>query len=433
MSNTSLRRQALYTALLFSLLLLLVPRAGYVNDVNYWVNWAIYIQKNGLSNIYQLPDNNYNPLYHYILWLFGKLAGSPGRIALYRHWLKGFTLLFDFGGAIWAASLVPGARSRRFELSLLLLLNFAYLYNTLIWEQVDAIYTFFAFGAVVLAVQQRTVSSLCLYVLALMAKTQAIIFLPPLLLLWVPQWWQRPGRLLQAGLAGAALALLIVAPFVWGGAQNGLPRIIEINRNSVNFNPFVSMNAYNFWQLLVAGPTTTSDLTVFAGLSYHNWGLLLFSGFSGLALWPLLRRGLRQLRRPMMAEPEPPAATVSEDFSVVLLSCGLIPVLFCFFNTQMHERYWHAALLFLAAYGFVRRDYLLYIMVSVGYFLNLEDLLHHLRPFRHNSIFFKAWFVATLFGLVIIIALIKLYRLAWWRAASAVIEVEIRPAANAGL
>ena len=108
MSEISLRRQAAYTALFFVLLLLLVPRAGYVNDVNYWVNWAIYIQKNGLSNIYQLPGNNYNPLYHYILWLFSKMAGSPGRIALYRHWLKGFTLLFDFGGAIWAASAGAG-------------------------------------------------------------------------------------------------------------------------------------------------------------------------------------------------------------------------------------------------------------------------------------------------------------------------------------
>ena len=121
------------------------------------------------------------------------------------------------------------------------------------------------------------------------------------------------------------------------------------------------------------------------------------------------------------------ADTPTEELAAVLLSCGLIPVFFAYFNTQMHERYWHAAVLFLGAYGLLRRDYLLYVLVSLGYFLNLEDLLHHLRPFRHNSIFFKAWFVATLFGLVIIIGLIKLYRLGTLRVGKHEGRQQVQP------
>lgn len=110
MATTSARQQALYLLLLFGMLVLLVPRAGYASDVSCWVKWASYSLKHGLSNIYQLPDNNYNPLYHYVLWAFGRLLGSPARIEHFRHSLKAVTLLFDFAGAGWAASLVGERR-----------------------------------------------------------------------------------------------------------------------------------------------------------------------------------------------------------------------------------------------------------------------------------------------------------------------------------
>ncbi|WP_375416336.1 hypothetical protein [uncultured Hymenobacter sp.] len=427
MTTYSLRQQAALTVLLFGMLLLLVPRAGHGGDVHYWYTWACYIFDYGLGNVYQVPDNNYNPLYHYILWAFGKLAGSKERIDHYRHWLKAFTLVFDFAGAFWAASLV-GERERRFGLVLVLLFNIGYLYNTLIWEQVDAIYTFFAFGAVVLAVQQRSVASLLCFVLALAAKTQAIIFLPPLLLLWAPQWWRRPSRLLLGGVGSAALLALLLAPFIWFGYDNYVPRIVAINLGATEVYPVVFMGAFNFWCLL---PThlslDLSDATVVAGLSYRGWGLGLFCGSSALALLPLLLATARQLRAGPRAAVAPfptplpppalPATDLAPDLALTLLSCGLIPLLFCFFNTQMHERYWHAAILFLAAYAFLRRDYLPYGLASAAYFLNLEGVLRYLNLLKYTSFFLRPWFSAALFALTIIICLVKLYRLATLRAA----------------
>ena len=410
----------------FGLLLLLVPRAGHANDVSCWVLWGSYILEQGLGNVYQLPvtANNYNPLYHYILWLYGLLMGSPARFLYYAHWLKGFTLLFDFAGALWAASLVR-ERERRFGLVLLLLFNIGYLYNTLIWEQVDAIYTFFAFGALVLAVRQRLVGSVLCLVLALLAKTQAIIFVPPLLLLWAPRGWHRPGQLLRAVLAGGALSTLLLAPFIWFSWENYLPRIIEMNTSVTAYFPVLSVNAYNFWHLIRPDslPMQVPDTLLAGGLRYRTWGLLLFLLSSALALLPLALLALRRLRQPppAAASLQSPAtaaaasASASSDLALTLLSCGLLPLLLSFFLTQMHERYWHAAVLLLAAYGFVRRDYLLYGLVSVAYFLNLEGVLQFLKLQNYKVLVFQPWFVAALFALAIVIGLIKLYRLTPWR------------------
>lgn len=424
MGVISLRQQVAYTVLLYALLLLLLPHAGYDGDMNFWLRWATYSFDYGLGNVYRIPDNNYNPFYHYILWLYGQLAGSVYRLQRYAHLLKAFTLVFDFAGAFWAASLVP-ERSRRFGLALVLLLNIGYLYDTMIWIQVDSIYTFFSFGAVVLAARQRPVASMLLYVLALASKTQAIIFLPPLLLLWGPQWWRQPWRLAQGLLASAALTTLLLAPFIWWSWENAVPRIIEINATAANLYPKLSLNAYNLWYLITEFQSLpeTSDLLPFAGLTFRKWGLLFFLTSSAVALLPLLVAAWRAWR-PRAAGPGP-----APSLLLVLLSCGIIPLLFTFFNTQMHERYWHPALLFLAAYGFVRRDYLPMVLMSVAYFLHLERGLQYLQLLNYDIFYFQPKFVAALFGLLIGLLLWKIYGLAPWRTGP-LPEAATHPAAR---
>ena len=186
-------------ALLFSLLVLLTPATGHRFDVQFWEMWATHMGAYGLGNAYTLANNNYNPLYQYVLYGYAKLAGSPQAITTYIHCLKAVTLLFDFGGAVLAVRYFGwGDGNQRFILSLLLLLNVGYLYNTVAWEQVDAIVSTLAFGSVVLALRQRPAASFVGFVLAINMKSQGIIFLPPLLLLWAPQWWQAPRRLVQA-------------------------------------------------------------------------------------------------------------------------------------------------------------------------------------------------------------------------------------------
>ncbi|OON70793.1 hypothetical protein [Hymenobacter sp. CRA2] len=416
-------RQSAYYFLLFVLLVLLVPQVGHPGDVGCWSFWACYMAEHGLGNVYEDPGNIYNPVYQYILWLYTQFTGNVETIKHYIHFVKAFVLVFDFAGAIWAASLVT-ERTRRFELSLLLLLNVGYLYNTLIWQQIDAIYTFWAFGAVVLAARQKAVWSALLYTMALSTKTQAIIFLPPLLLLWAPLWWQRPRRLLEAVGASALLLLALLVPFIWGAERSQLPRMIEMNFGVVDLVPVISANAFNFWALVAPDVDlmNTMDSEPFLGLTYKLWGLLLFFSFSAAVLMPLLVHAVRSILR---LRREGRSAAVAPSLPLALLSTGMVPLLFAFFNTQMHERYWHACILFLAAYGFLTRRYWPYVVASVAYFLNLEAVLRFLQLKKYSVLIFHPAFVGGLFGIVIVLGLVYLYRPVRWRREPALAEAPL--------
>jgi Gpi18-like mannosyltransferase len=398
----------LYT-LLFGLLLLLTPAASYQVDVQYWVDWATYMHAHGLGNAYRLAQNNYNPLYQYVLFGYAELAGSSKAITTYIHCLKAFTMLFDFGGAILVVRYFGwGDGNQRFILSLLFLLNVGYLYNTVAWEQVDAIVSTLAFVAVVQALRQRPVGSFSWFVLALNMKTQAIILLPPLLLLWVPQWRLAPRRLVQAVGLGAAVQVLLLLPFILSGT---LPLLGIVVRDAVDHYPNVSLNCYNLW-VFIFDDFVALDSQLYLGLSYKSWGLLNFCLASAFILLPLGLATLHKLRTRTTFGPA--------DYAWVLLSLGLIPLAFCFFNTQMHERYWHPALLLLGTYAVLTRRYALFGIFSLAYYLNMEAVLHYLGSFSHYpTLLFRPKLVATLFAAVLLGGTWQLYRLAspWaaWR------------------
>ncbi|AYA38625.1 hypothetical protein D3Y59_17155 [Hymenobacter oligotrophus] len=404
----STQQKALFL-LFYILLMLAVPHAGFKGDVDCWARWSDNILKEGLPNLYQYPDVNYNPLYPYVLWAYSKLMGTHEKIMHYPNALKYFTLLFDFAGAFAAVSLVKG-QERRFMLALLLLFNAGYMYNTLVWEQIDAIYTFFGFVAVLLALRGNTIFSVVCFLLALNTKAQAIIFLPPLLLLWLPQWLRAARRQVVPALGIAvALQVLILTPFIWFGSINYGPRIAYINLHAADMYPHLYMGACNLWTIIAPDSPLKvvenwTDLAVAHGLTYRQWGMLMFMGASAVALLPLLVlawRSWRANRRPERAE-----------LALVLLSFGIIPLLATYFNTQMHERYWHPAVLFLAAYGFLTRRYWLYVLLSAAYFLQLETIMQYLKLKKYTVLLFDKYFIAGLFTLLVLGAMVELY----WQA-----------------
>jgi len=397
--------------MLFVMLLLIVPRAGFLGDVDCWVRWGTHIHDQGLRNAYEHPGNNYNPFYHYVLWAYGKLLGTPEKIQRYRHALKAFTLLFDFAGAIMLAALAAPGRQRRFMLSLILLFNIGYLYNTLVWEQIDAILTFFIALAVVLALRNNITLSVLSYVLAFNVKMQAIIFLPPLLFLWLPLIRTRGIVIWRAVGAAIGLQLLILTPFVWLAERSGWPRLVDINLHAADMYPFISMSAHNLWTFIAPdGPfpliSAWDDTTVGAGgLTYRQWGLILFMAASVVALLPLLLLGLTAFRQRRQQY-------VVQEQALVLISFATIPLLFTYLNTQMHERYWHAAILFLGGYGFLTRRYGLLILVSVAYTIQLEAILRFLELKNYGTLLFNAWLNAAMFTVSIIWAIAETYRVA---------------------
>jgi hypothetical protein len=76
-------------------------------------------------------------------------------------------------------------------------------------------------------------------------------------------------------------------------------------------------------------------------------------------------------------------------------------VLFFFFNTEMHERYSHPAMVFLTAYMVYLRRYYLFTLFLLTYALNLEGAIHYFQLPDYNIFVFNPRFIGTLYVLFI--------------------------------
>jgi hypothetical protein len=140
----------------------------------------------------------------------------------------------------------------------------------------------------------------------------------------------------------------------------------------------------------------TPDATVFLFLSYKNWGLLVFFCVSFVALFALLKRSLRYLFG---------KEAFFVPLKLVIVTSALIPLLFFYFNTQMHERYSHPAMVFLILYAVIYKRIWPAILGSIAYLLNLEAVYKHMKLgndynlFVFNRLFISLLFLATILWL----------------------------------
>lgn len=388
--------------LITAVITFLTPVTGQLFDTSCWINWSTYAFNHGLAHVYK-SGTDYLPLYHYILYIYGSLQGSEENIIKNIHHLKLVTLCFEAGSALLLYHVLNEKFKNSWKallFSLMYFLNFAVLYNSIIWGQVDGIFTFFVFAAVFAAMKRKLFLSLLMFLLALNMKIQSVIFLPLVAALLLPVLKEyRFIRILMYVAALMIIQTLIVLPFALKGDIDSVWYTVY---GSVNRYPIVSMHAYNIWYLLVDGELPNiSDGILFANLSYLRWGQLMFfvTGFLSLA-WLL--------------KPIYKSVIDKKEFDItpdrVFITGALIALIFFYFNTQMHERYSHPAFIFLAAAALYTGRAIPYILASFAYYLNLEDLLRHFKTGNYNTLIFTADFNAIIYGLVIILLFIQLYR-----------------------
>lgn len=299
--------------LLYFFLVLFALTTGFNGDKLWWTDWCNLILKNGMGKLYE-GNIDYPPFYSLFLYLYVQIQGTSDEIVNNLHFLKAFTLIFDFAGAFLAISFVERSE-RKWLLPLFVLFNPAYLYNTHIWNQVDAILSALCLGAAVLALRQKIAWSMLIFLVALNTKLQSIIFLPPLLLLWLSVGY-KDFSLKRLGLG---FLLLLVAQYLIQGKIKSIP----------------------------------PDL--------------------------------------------------------VFLTMGMIALTFFFFLTEMHERYSHPALIMFYTYGFTKKRYLLIMLVSMAYFLNLEHVMQYLALKNYITLIFQPKLITGLFALAFVTGNIQLY------------------------
>lgn len=378
--------------LLGCILFLTAPNSAYLGDMEFWQSWARYIHQYGIGQIYTDPSCNYHPIWLMILnaetWLRGEWLLEGNHILVAKSW----PLFFDTLGALGVFLLIK-QREGKAWLPLVALLNIAYIYNSWIWFQVDSIYTAFSLFALAFMLRgQVAVAFICL-TLAINTKLQAIIFFPVFGLLLLP-FFKRPLLVASSLMLAVLVQGVILVPFWQAGT---LPQLWQVVTNAHHTWPFVSMNAYNLWFLLVPDPRYTSDGKLLAlGLTYKQVGFGLFLMFSTVTLLPLAHRCWLWLRTNSL-----PNLT---DAPLVMLSASTVTLVFFFFNTEMHERYSHPAILALFYYGALTRRWWLYGGCSVAYVLNL-DMIHNyfasLSPTSHMTVGYFYWLWISNTGLTV--------------------------------
>lgn len=386
--------------LLFFFIFLLLPYLpGHRFDNSCWVRWSSYIQQEGLSRVYY-SGTDYLPFYHYILYLFGKIQGSPDNISAHVNYLRMFTLCFDVLG-LWYLWKWTGKKFSFYLLVFFNILNIAYSYNTLIWGQADGIMATLLFISLYYAYQQKLLLTTVFIVLAINMKLQVIVFLPVwgLLCLFALVDSRNWKTLLLMMLTAIATQMILLLPFLTG--KDGLTMVWDVVVNSFGKYPRVSMHAFNFWYLVSpSDPWLLKDTDPFiAGLRYKQIGLSLFFLSSFLALWPMMKAVWLRWKGK--------AVHISKE--QIWLTCALIAILFFFFNTEMHERYCHPAFIFLTAFAFYTGRFTPYVLFSMAYFLSLELLLRVMQLTNYQTFLFQPQTIAILFALVVLYLFVRLY------------------------
>ncbi|UPT67522.1 MAG: hypothetical protein M0D57_02270 [Sphingobacteriales bacterium JAD_PAG50586_3] len=230
----------------FILLCFLLPPPGDY-DTKFWIEWCTAFKVTGLAHAYTIEDLNYNPVYLYVLRAYAAIMPDANSIAANINYLKIVTLLFDFGAVMllmWWAN----KHGRNIFLAFFVLFNIGYLYNTFYWGQIDAIHTTMLFGAFILALEEKLIWSVVVFLIALNTKTQSILFLPILGLLWLPLL-KGNGKAVAKGLVALVVVqVLIILPFLLKGTAGA---IWQNYVGVVDYNRFLSMHAYNFWYLVL--------------------------------------------------------------------------------------------------------------------------------------------------------------------------------------
>lgn len=362
--NHELLNFSLLLAAVLVLALIIMPHSGQKDDMAFWISWIESIKSVELKLIYTVEGINYFPIYIYVLAFFGSLFNSASVLAANIYQIKYIIILFDFATVFTLGAFLKQKKLSTF-LALMLLFNPAFLYNSFYWGQIEALYIFFGVASVFAALNKHKYLSIVLFVFAFYSKLQAVVFLPVLVLLLLPQFKLNFRDCLKALAVTITSNLVIIFPFL-----DQLKLMYAQVLKSVNLFPYVTFGAFNFWWLIFGRDLArTHDSEKFLNIPYLIWGLTLFVIFSLIAVIPLASEMLSGKKR----------IHESKFISLVMLTNAVLAFCFFFFNTQMHERYLQPVITFTGIaliFSFSKRLLALYAFISICFLLNLEKVSH---------------------------------------------------------
>jgi hypothetical protein len=189
--------------------------------------------------------------------------------------------------------------------------------------------------------------------------------------------------------------LVLLGPFILGGTFGNFLKVV---RESVDFFPRVSVNAFNIWYLLLKqDPNTINDSLIFLGLTYKKWGFIMFFGLSAITFLPLV---ISTLNKSLTKK------VLDQDYYALLwLTAATTSIVFFFVNTQMHERYSFPAIPMYFAYSLLTNRYSILALTSVAHLMNVDGTNKYLglKPYKPE-------FTAIIFIIILFLSFVRLYK-----------------------
>ncbi|MEI7579205.1 MAG: hypothetical protein WCJ58_04160 [bacterium] len=365
-------------------------------DTDYWYRWTDFALQKGIISAYRLvSDLNYLPVTIYYLMLIGKFITTFfGKLNDFMYIFKAFFLIFDFLTFLFLTKFLLQSNSKHKVLKLIFLMgNIALIYNSYFWGQVDAIYTLFLLISIYLAYQKKYFWSLILFQIALNFKLQSIMIFPLIAILNF-DLLKDYKKILKIACFAVLLQIVLWFPFIVKGE---LGRITTIINDSNGYFERLSLNAFNFWYLILPENIVSlgSDRTnKFLWINAHYWGFAMFFSSCGILLWKTFTK------------------LKNRKFTLgqVYLIAALLNLFFFFFNTEMHERYSHPAMIFMAAFFVLDGSFLLSGLISFTYFLSLNILLRFFTFQAQIPLLVNHKFIAWLYLFILIYAIFLLWK-----------------------
>jgi len=348
---------AVVLAVSLAVRVLLFPLKGYPIDTTDFVAWFGSAAQHGIRPFYSVAGFvDYPPFSVYIFWFFGSLANALG-IGI-ENIVKWVPNLFDLATAVLIYVFVRKQATFKIAIlsTVLYTFNAAIIYNTAVWGQYDAIYTFLLVLSLILALKNKPEFSAAAFAIGILTKPQGIA-LAPLVVLLI---YKKNGlkRLLYSVLTFIATVFVVIAPFQWTD-NNPVSFLSSIYFGAYGGYAYSSINAFNLWGLFGLWVPDGSLFVV---------GWALFGVFAVFALYVVHKR-----------------FSVSGDYLAIFAAFMLF---FSFFMlpTRIHERYMFPAISMLALmFPILKRTRLLYVVLTATLLVNQAYVLYWLNANYPNA------------------------------------------------
>lgn len=333
---------------------------GFKIDVEAWFAWALRLNEVGFANFYSSEVFTvFAPGYLYILSLLGFIKNLLNiDNQLFFQIVKLPSIISEVILAILVYKEVKRYLNINlaYLISLAIILNPGFIFNSSIWGQTDGVLTLFLFLTIYFLKERKLSVSSFFMGLSLLIKPQAIAIIPIFVIFLMRNFSIK--NFLGLFLPASLVILILSLPFF---PKNPLIGLYDFLLNSINEYNVTSLFAYNFWGII---GFWIDDSRKFMDLSFKGWGYLLYLGY-----WLMLT-----------------FFYFKKKLSIYQLAT-LATLSFFFLPTRVHERYLYPGLFFLILLTFQIKNtsfLILTFILNLMYLLNLYFVYTYYNQFYFN-------------------------------------------------